>query len=170
MTSEPDAEGWDRRHFLTRAAAAGTVAWAIPTIITLDASPAAASPIPWVYPGLGKAHVVCNGSGGFRIDLGPWSNAPSELKNCIQQHEQCHINDLQARYPAGCPGADGTNHPGEETTDYGNWLYASECKCFTQEKACVNAALAAVPPPATDIQALLLRRLRDIDRAINVYC
>lgn len=165
----PELE-WDRRTFLRLVGATGAVAWAVPTIITLDAAPAAASPIPWVYPGLGKAHVVCNGSGGFRIDFGPWENAPSALKECIQQHEQCHIDDLLARYPGGCPGSNGSAHPNELTTEYGDWLYSSECHCFGVEKACVMAKLSQQPPLSADIIALLQRRLLDINRAMSVYC
>lgn len=41
---------FDRRAFLRRAAAAGGVAWAVPVIISLDASPAFATPAPDAEP------------------------------------------------------------------------------------------------------------------------
>lgn len=46
-----DDDGFDRRAFLRRAAIGGVTAWGAGVIVTLDASPASASPVPCLAAG-----------------------------------------------------------------------------------------------------------------------
>jgi hypothetical protein len=45
---------------------------------------------------------VCDGEGGFDIDLGEYSFSPAFIKECVIEHEESHIEDYVDFYPTAC--------------------------------------------------------------------
>jgi hypothetical protein len=91
-------------------------------------------------PHQGDATIVCDGKGGYRVDLRGWANAPCGLVACIRRHEETHITDWKGRWPDGCKDkADGAQIP-LGGAGYDAFLKASECRAYTAELAC-NAPL-----------------------------
>lgn len=131
-------------------------------IITIQASPALATPAPAPVVGDSRAAtVVCNGSGGFRIYLGAWLGAPCGIEECVRQHEQSHLDDINIRYPGGAVGQpDGAPHP-TTGADYDTWLKMTECKAFGVERNCIVSLLDSNPTEAC--RSRLEDHLRDID-------
>lgn len=82
------------------------------------------------------ATIVCDGKGGYRVDLDGWAGAPCGLEGCIRAHEESHIADWKGRWPDGCKGkADGDKIP-LGGPGYDDFLKASECRAYTAELAC----------------------------------
>ena len=89
------------------------------------------------------ATVVCDGAGGYRVQLNSWAGSPCGIEACISKHEESHASDWRGRWPQGCKDkADGaaipTGGPG-----YPAFLKQSECTAYTTEIPCEEAALAA---------------------------
>jgi hypothetical protein len=89
------------------------------------------------------ATIVCDGKGGYRVDLDGWAGAPCGLEACIRAHEESHITDWKGRWPDGCKGkADGDKIP-LGGPGYDDFLKASECHAYTAELACNGRLLDA---------------------------
>lgn len=80
-TGPRPTDGFDRRTFLRTCAAGGVAAWATPVILTIDASPAAASPCP-----LAATPTVLTSS-GEAINITSLTNLPDDLSDIFQRHE-----------------------------------------------------------------------------------
>jgi hypothetical protein len=109
----------------------------------------------------GNATIVCDGKGGYEPQLNAWAGAPGGVEACVIGHEQSHARDWAARYPDGCVGADGKPRP--EGSDiplggrrYPEFLRQSECRAYTGEVKCEEAALrTARPADRAFVQAIL---------------
>jgi hypothetical protein len=89
------------------------------------------------------ATIVCDGKGGYRVDLRAWAGAPCGLEGCIRRHEESHISDWKGRWPDGCKNKqDGAQIP-LGGAGYDAFLKTSECQAYTAELACNGALLAA---------------------------
>jgi len=90
-----------------------------------------------------SATIVCDGKGGYRVDLEGWAGAPCGLEACIRAHEESHMADWKGRWPDGCKDkADGAQIPLGEP-GYDAFLKASECRAYTAELACNGRLLDA---------------------------
>ncbi len=93
-----------------------------------------------------SATIVCDGSGGYRTDLGDWAGAPCGTEGCVTAHEQSHARDWLARWPKGCKNADDTNKPDGSKIPLGGdgypaFLKKSECDAHTVDVACAELLL-----------------------------
>lgn len=96
------------------------------------------SPAP---PHAGDATIVCDGAGGYRVDLGSWAGAPCGTEGCVRTHENQHIADWKGRWPDGCKGKpDGGQIP-LGGPGYAAFLKASECRAHTVDLICANVLL-----------------------------
>jgi hypothetical protein len=104
-------------------------------------------------PHAGSATIVCNGSDGYRVDLGSWATATCGTKDCVIAHENQHIVDWQKRWPDGCNGkADGAKIP-LGGAGYAAFLKDSECKAHTIDLGCAfNLALDATGQCTTKVK------------------
>jgi hypothetical protein len=90
-----------------------------------------------------SATIVCDGKGGYRVDLQAWAGAPCGLETCIRAHEESHIADWKGRWPDGCKDkANGAKIP-LGGPGYDDFLKASECRAYTAELACNGRLLDA---------------------------
>jgi hypothetical protein len=90
-----------------------------------------------------SATIVCDGRGGYRVDLDGWAGAACGLEGCIRAHEESHIADWKGRWPDGCKDkADGATIP-LGGPGYDAFLKASECRAYTAELACNGRLLDA---------------------------
>jgi len=90
-----------------------------------------------------SATIVCDGKGGYRVDLEGWAGAPCGLEACIRAHEESHMADWKGRWPDGCKDkADGAQIP-LGGPGYDAFLKASECRAYTAELACNGRLLDA---------------------------
>jgi hypothetical protein len=96
----------------------------------------------------GAAGIECDGSGGFRIDMGDWATAKCGIADCVRGHEQVHIDYRQKHYPDSCKNADGTSKTaGTKPTPLpADALRESECQAYTYELDCEEKLL----PGATE--------------------
>ena len=111
------------------------------------AAPSAALQDMQPYAG-GAATIVCDGSGGYGVDLGGWAGAPCGIEGCVRQHEESHARDWAGRWPNGCKNSDGSNKPAGSQIPLGGPGYAaflkrSECSAYTVEEGCIAPLLAA---------------------------
>src|SRR6266850_3918214 len=94
-------------------------------------------------PHQGAATIVCNGSGGYRVQLNSWAGAKCGIEDCVRRHEESHARDWSKRWPNGCVGkADGDQIP-LGGPGYDDFLKKSECDAYTTEVPCEEAALAS---------------------------
>jgi hypothetical protein len=116
--------------------------------------PSRAAGVPWEphcfteddgYEHNGSAGIECDGSGGFRVDIGSWSTAPCGIVDCVRTHEETHIDyRLRRGFKDSCKKADGkpidagVKPPPLPADD----LKKSECAAFTAEIACQEANLS----------------------------
>ena len=96
----------------------------------------------------GAATIVCDGSGGYGVDLGGWAGAPCGIEDCVRRHEESHARDWARRWPNGCKNSDGSNKPAGAQIPLGGPGYAaflrqSECDAYTVEEGCIAPLLAA---------------------------
>jgi hypothetical protein len=93
-------------------------------------------------PHQGAATIVCDGSGGYRVQLNSWAGAKCGIEACVRRHEESHAADWKKRWPDGCKGkADGAQIP-LGGPGYDDFLKKSECDAYTTEVPCEEAALA----------------------------
>jgi len=93
-------------------------------------------------PHAGAATIVCDGSGGYRVQLNSWAGAKCGIEACVRKHEESHAADWRKRWPEGCKGkADGDQIP-LGGPGYDDFLKKSECDAYTTEVPCEEAALA----------------------------
>jgi hypothetical protein len=123
-------------------------------------------------PHAGSATIVCNGSGGYRVDLGGWASAPCGIVGCIRQHEQSHISDWEGRFPQGCKNGDGT--PKADGTacptggdGYDAFLKRSECTAYGVEQPCEEALVASA---SGDCRSKVQNVLDDTKRQKTRFC
>jgi len=96
----------------------------------------------------GSATIVCDGSGGYRVDLGSYASATCGTQACVTAHEQSHIADWKAKWPTGCAGkpaggpvpkGDPPDNPVMTVDEYNSFLEESECKAHTVDLECARA-------------------------------
>jgi hypothetical protein len=91
----------------------------------------------------GAATIVCDGAGGYRVQLNSWAGYPCGIEACIRKHEMSHAADWKVRWPDGCKNKrDGDAIP-LGGPGYAAFLKQSECDAYTIEVPCEEAALAA---------------------------
>jgi hypothetical protein len=119
-------------------------------------------------PRAGDATIVCNGTGGYRVDMGSWAGAPCGIEGCVRRHEQQHIADWQGRWPDGCKGKKNGDTIPLGGTGYAAFLKASECSAYTVERNCIAplAAKAKTEPCKTRLKD----HLDDTERQKKSYC
>lgn len=89
-------------------------------------------------PADGAATIVCDGKGGYRVQMAGWAGAGCGIEECVRRHEQSHITDWKARWPKGCEGKkDGDTIP-LGGKGYDAFLKKSECNAYTVELTCVT--------------------------------
>jgi hypothetical protein len=94
-------------------------------------------------PHAGSATIVCDGSDGYKVDLGSWAGAPCGTEGCVRKHEEQHAADWRGRWPEGCKGkAVGATIP-LGGAGYAEFLKKSECSAHTVDLACAETLLAA---------------------------
>jgi hypothetical protein len=119
----------------------------------------------------GNATVVCDGSGGFRVDLRDGANQSCGLTECTQQHEESHKQDLEkdVRTNKACKGkADGSKIVATNLSDKAlrEFLIKTECKAYARGLSCVGKKIAEInqkPKVERDrcVDKLAKRRTRD---------
>jgi hypothetical protein len=104
-------------------------------------------------PHAGSATIVCDGSDGYRVDLGSWAGATCGTKDCVIVHENQHIVDWTGRWPDGCKGkANGAKIP-LGGPGYAAFLKDSECKAHTADLGCAfNLAVDAAGDCKTTVK------------------
>jgi hypothetical protein len=93
----------------------------------------------------GAGGIECDGSGGFRVNLGGWATAKCGIADCVRAHEQTHIDyRLTHRHaddckkPDGSPRDAGVKPPNLSAGE----LKESECQAYTKELECETNLLA----------------------------
>ncbi len=96
----------------------------------------------YAQPRAGAATIVCDGSGGYRVQLNSWAGAKCGIEACVRKHEESHAADWKKRWPDGCKGkADGDQIP-LGGPGYDDFLKKSECDAYSTEVPCEEAALS----------------------------
>ena len=120
-------------------------------VCTADDAPVSSPDGPGAPPErAGSATIVCNGAGGYGVQLNSWQGAPDGVEACVSQHEQSHATDWAGRWPDGCKNADGTAKPAGTAVPtggpgYADFLKRSECRAYTGEVPCEETALRNAP-------------------------
>lgn len=149
----------------TTAGSAGTAGTATPVGAT--ASPPVGTRAAATQPHAGDATIVCDGKGGYRVDLGGWRGAPCGIEGCITAHESQHISDWQGRWPDGCKDKpDGGQIP-LGGAGYDAFLKSSECKAYTVELSCAQGLLASA---TGDCKTKVQNHVTDTDSQRKHYC
>lgn len=100
------------------------------------------NPINFIDPSglmLEDATVVCDGEGGFEVQLGWAEDEIEPISECVEGHEEYHIEDFEAFMPDackdsnGCPKEEGTSIPVEDD----ELLNFMECGGYTEEASCL---------------------------------
>jgi hypothetical protein len=89
-------------------------------------------------PAQAAATIVCDGKGGYRVDMGGWAGAGCGIEKCVRRHEQSHAADWKARWPKGCKGKKNGDTIPLGGKGYAAFLKKSECKAYTTELTCVT--------------------------------
>lgn len=123
-------------------------------------------------PQAGSATIVCDGNGGYRVDLGGWAGAPCGIEACVTRHEESHIADWEGRWPNGCKNADGSNKPDGGAIPLGGAGYAaflkqSECDAYTVEEGCISPLVAGASGAC---KTTLEAHLADTQNQKTSYC
>lgn len=97
--------------------------------------------------------IVCNGKGGYRIDLRKGALFPCQIPSCFTAHETVHLNDWKAGCPSGCvKKSDGAPAPKDgqtcpkwkEDSVYAEALADSECRAYKADLGCFGKLLKRV--------------------------
>ncbi|MEY2498024.1 MAG: hypothetical protein QOD12_1580 [Verrucomicrobiota bacterium] len=125
------------------------------------------NPVRWLDPdGLAStspSRVICDGNGGFDIDLG--GNASSAAAECFRGHEQSHIDDYKRDYPDICKG----KAPGSGITAPSDWVKTSECKAYQGELPCEEKLLQRCPATCKD-RMDLANAIKSTNTQIRKFC
>lgn len=112
---------------------------------------AGGNPLTYVDPlGLAETNgtVLCDGNGGFKIV----NNDHSVTRECTQQHEQSHVEDLKKWAPNICKGAPENYAPGSDLDQMSHQPYSSvpsyplqrsECVAYRKSLACDSKCAGA---------------------------
>lgn len=93
--------------------------------------------------GKGSATVLCDGKGGYRVDLGMYGNMPCGIRDCTNKHEHSHIDDLKPH--DACK--DIANGELPEVPNPDQFRRASECKASRDvEMPCLTRKARAREP------------------------
>jgi hypothetical protein len=157
-------EGISRRQVLLGMGAGATMAWVAPVVTTAASAAAASAPIGPMAGG--SATIVCDGSGGYTIQLNGWNDAPCGIKNCVSMHEQAHNNDWKTRYPNGCKDKPAGTAVPTTGDGYAAFLKMSECNGYTTELACIKLLMPDMDPCKTRVAD----HLDDTARQKARYC
>jgi hypothetical protein len=118
-------------------------------------------------PHSGAATIVCDGAGGYRVQLNSWAGSPCGIEACIRKHEESHAADWRGRWPQGCKDKpDGATIP-LGGAGYADFLKQSECRAYTTEVPCEEAALTAA---TGDCRAKVQTVLTDTKAEKTRYC
>ncbi len=123
-------------------------------------------------PHQGSATIECDGSGGYRVNLGWAATARCGIRDCVRRHEESHITDWRGRWPNGCRNADGTNKPAGSQVPTGGdgydaFLRQSECRAYNIEVPCEEALLRNASEDCRDYVRNILGDSRNQQRS---YC
>jgi RHS repeat-associated protein len=111
-----------------------------------------------------KPTVVCDGVGGFDIDV-PWPRGvPRELVNCLTDHELCHKGDWERDKPRACIGKRKGTIP--KTRDK-KWRDKGELKCYKEEIDCLQKLL----PNCNDagLKDKIVKRKKKVEKKRKTY-
>lgn len=86
----------------------------------------------------GDATVLCDGGGGFEVDLGMYKNFPCGVPNCVEKHENSHVQDIQKDVPEACKNKKKGDTPDVLVRNPDEWKKATECKAHTIELGCLK--------------------------------
>jgi hypothetical protein len=111
------------------------------------ALPSGALPAAEVDTAQGGPTVVCDGKGGYAVDMK--GKAVLLHGSCLRAHEDSHVADLAKTCPDGCKGqAAGTPHPWDNKTGrcpafkddlaFWTWRVGSECRAYSAERVCLR--------------------------------
>lgn len=120
----------------------------------------------------GAATIVCDGSGGYGVELNGWAGAPCGIEACVRRHEESHASDWATRWPNGCKEADGTNKPAGAQIPLGGAGYAaflkqSECDAYTIEETCISPLIG---PASAACKPTLRSHLTDTQTQKASFC
>jgi hypothetical protein len=107
---------------------------------------------------------VCDGVGGFDIDV-PWPRGvPRELVNCLTDHELCHKGDWERDKPRACIGKRKGTIP--KTRDK-KWRDKGELKCYKEEIDCLQKLL----PNCNDagLKDKIVKRKKKVEKKRKTY-
>lgn len=97
----------------------------------------------WIFNKPDYATVVCDGNGGYKIQLNEFEDAPCGIEECVLKHEQTHVEHLNAVYPgtfSPCAGVKaGTQVP---LSDKPAFINFSECAAHSGEIGCLGGRLS----------------------------
>ena len=97
-------------------------------------------------PHAGSATIVCDGSNGYRVDMGGWAGAPCGIAGCVRRHEEQHIADWQGRWPNGCKNKKNGDTIPLGGAGYAAFLKASECRPMASNPAASPHSRTPRPP------------------------
>jgi hypothetical protein len=118
-------------------------------------------------PHQGAATIVCDGSGGYRVQLNSWAGAKCGIEACVRKHEESHAADWRKRWPDGCKGkANGDQIP-LGGPGYDAFLKKSECDAYTTEVPCEEAALSGA---SKECKPYVQGVLDDTKKQKKAYC
>ena len=119
-------------------------------------------------PHAGSATIVCDGSNGYRVDMGGWAGAPCGIAGCVRRHEEQHIADWQGRWPDGCKNKKNGDTIPLGGAGYAAFLKASECSAYGIESSCITPLKnAATTEPC---KTRLKDHLEDTERQKKSFC
>jgi RHS repeat-associated protein len=107
----------------------------------------------------GGGTTVCDGHGGFKII----NNDHSVTRQCTQQHEQSHVDDLKKWAPNVCKGAPENYPPGPDVDQMSREPYSSvpsyplqrsECAAYRKSLQCDSKCPGATPQVERDLNQL----------------
>lgn len=138
-------------------------------------APAQALPPAEVDTAQGGPTVVCDGKGGYRVDMKGKQVLPHGA--CLKVHELSHLADLQGVCPAGCKGqVDGVAHPWDDTGGrcpafkdqlaFWTWRVGSECKAYTAERRCLHELFEKA---SGDAKGSLRARVKSVRKSLSYW-
>jgi hypothetical protein len=89
-------------------------------------------------PHAGSATIVCDGAGGYTVDMGSWAGAPCGIAGCVRRHEESHASDWKGRWPDGCKNKKNGDKIPLGGAGYDAFLKASECTAYGVEESCIT--------------------------------
>ena len=123
----------------------------------------------------GGPTVVCDGNGGYRVDMA--GKEGLLYGKCLRIHEESHIEDLKAICPDGCKDKkNGASHPTDgsgcpafkDADAYRAWRIKSECKAYKRELECLRQLYKSLAEGSIH-QGIVRARIKQVKQSMNYY-